>query len=164
MPKITFPGQGRKRPILDVAIQRLHVDGENPRLPEKAQGKKESELLTILYQQFNLDELAQSLANYGFFDEEPLVVFPPDLPTKLTNATYNSVEFLKFIAKDSVHFTVVEGNRRLATAKILLDNTLRAELRIKHWPTLSDAVAEDLKKLPAIIYMRRDEVVPYLAV
>jgi hypothetical protein len=57
MPNKTIPGFGRKRPQLNIPIRRLHLDNENPRLPEEVQGKGEPELLNVLYKVFNLDEL-----------------------------------------------------------------------------------------------------------
>jgi hypothetical protein len=59
---------------------------------------------------------------------------------------------------------VIEGNRRLATVKLLLSLELRESLHIKHWPTLNENIADDLKILPVIVYMRRSEVIPYLGV
>jgi hypothetical protein len=149
---------------LDVRIKQLHFDGENPRLPEEAQGKGESDLLNVLYRKFYLDELAESMAKNGYFDEEPLVAIPRKLPKKLVNAEPDSKEFLAYIKSDSTEFVVVEGNRRLATAKILLDSQLQESLRIRHWPRPSEAVLDDLRVLPIIVYVKRSEVIPYLGV
>jgi len=104
------------------------------------------------------------MARNGYFDEEPLVAIPQKLPTRLKESAPNSREFSEFISRKSTHFTVVEGNRRLATAQLLLDTGLRAELRIRHWPIVSEQVADDLKVLPVIVYRTRDEVIPYLGV
>ena len=60
-------GLGRKHPQLDLPVSRLFLDNENPRLPEEAQGKKEEELLNVLYDGFSLDELAASMAENGSF-------------------------------------------------------------------------------------------------
>lgn len=164
MSKAEFPGHGRKRPQRDLRITQLHLDSENPRLPEEAQGKTEPQLRRTLYEKFFLDEIAESMARNGYFDEEPLVAIPQKLPAKLKKADPNSPEFGEFISRDTTQFTVVEGNRRLATAQLLLDAGQRVELRIKHWPSISDEVADDLRVLPAIIYPTRAEVIPYLGV
>lgn len=164
MTDVKFPGYGRKRPQVNKPVSLLHLDEQNPRLPEEAKGKSEDELLNVLYKEFFLDELADSMAKNGYFDEEPLVAVPYELPNDLENADPNSDKFRKFIDRDSTEFVVVEGNRRLATVKFLLDLKLREKLRIKHWPSLSEQVADDLKILPVIVYVRRSEVVPYMGV
>ncbi len=164
MTDVRFSGYGRKRPQVNKPVSLLHLDNQNPRLPEEAQGKSEEELLNVLYREFFLDELADSMAENGYFDEEPLVAVPHKLPSELEDIDANSNEFRDYISRDSTELVVVEGNRRLAAAKLLLDPGLREKLRIKHWPSLSGQVADDLTILPVIVYLRRSEVIPYLGV
>lgn len=159
-----FPGYGRKRPQANKSVDLLHLDSQNPRLPEEAQGKSQQELLNVLYKEFFLDELADSMAENGYFDEEPLVAVPYRLPGDLEDVDPNSEGFRDYIVRDSTELIVVEGNRRLATAKLLLDLGLREKFRIRHWPSLSEQIADDLKILPVIVYLRRREVIPYLGV
>lgn len=157
-------GFGRKRPLLNLEIARLHLDPANPRLPEEAQGRNEDELMQHLCEHFDLEEIAGSMAQNGYFDEEPLVAVPNDLPKKLfpKPGQKASAEYLAFL--DEAEFTVVEGNRRLASARILRDNALRQKLHIRGWPEISPEVRLDLDKLPVIIYPTRHEVLPYLGV
>jgi hypothetical protein len=150
-----------RRPQIDIEIPRLRLDRFNPRLPADTQGKGEAEVLEALYRGFNLDEIAESLAQNGYFAEEPIVAIPEKLPTSLSRTTADSREFMAFISKPDTEFTVVEGNRRLAAIIILLDASQRNKLKIKHWPTLRPDVIENLKVVPAIVYMRSAEVVPY---
>lgn len=164
MPDTKIPGAGRKRPQLNVSVEQLHLDNKNPRLPEEAQGKKEPAVLSVLYEKFYLDELADSMAKNGYFDEEPVVAIPQKLPSDLKNADPNSAKFRAFIEKKSTQFTVVEGNRRLATIKILLTPDFRTKLNIRSWPHISKTIADDLSIIPAIIYRKRSEVIPYLGV
>jgi hypothetical protein len=164
MTDVRFSGYGRKRPQVNKPVSLLHLDSQNPRLPQEAQGKSEEELLYVLYKEFFLDELADSMAQNGYFDEEPLVAVPHKLPSDLEDADPNSNEFRDFINRDSTELIVIEGNRRLAAAKLLLDLQLREKLRIKHWPSLSEQVADDLRILPVIVYLRRGEVIPYMGV
>lgn len=159
-----IPGNGRKRSQLHIPITKLHLDSENPRLPEEALGKSESEVLSVLYTDFNLDELAESMAKNGYFDEEPLVAFPSNLPKSLKVVNPNEPKFINFIKSKDTEFIVAEGNRRLATARLLLDYSLREKLHIKHWPKISRKVEDDLQVLPAIVYPTRSEVLPYLGV
>ncbi len=157
-------GLGRKRPLKNIAIGRLHLDPANPRLPEEAQGSKEDELLQHLFTHFDLEEIAAPMAQNGYFDEEPLVAVPVGLPKKLQPAPGESASpaYLAFL--DKAEFTVVEGNRRLATARILREPSTRQKLRVRGWPEISDAVRHDLDELPVIIYPTRKEVLPYLGV
>jgi hypothetical protein len=102
-------GLGRKRPLKNIAIGRLHLDPANPRLPEEAQGSKKDELLPHLFAHFDLEEIAAPMAQNGYFDEEPLVAVPVGLPKKLQPDPGEpaSAEYLKFL--DKAEFTVVEG-------------------------------------------------------
>lgn len=68
------------------------------------------------------------------------------------------------LVKQQLIFFVVEGNRRLSTIKLLLNNNLRAELKIRTFPEISDTVRDDISILPVIIYPSRKEVLPYLGV
>jgi len=169
MPDENIAGSGRKRPLRDVPVERLHPDPQNPRLSAESQGAKEPELLNVLHAKFNLEELADSMATNGYFDEEPLVAIPNGITKALARAgadpeSAKYTDYLAFIGNESTQFTVVEGNRRLATALILLDANLRSRLNVRSWPTPSRKVADDLRVLPVIIYPTRDAVVPYLGV
>ena len=161
MNKEVVPGFGRKRPQINKPVSLLHLDKDNPRLPKEAQGKAESELLKVLYKEFNLDELAESMAQNGYFDEEPLVAIPSEIPEDYAE---ESEKLRTFANDDHTELTVVEGNRRLATAKLLLSKELREDLSIKSWPEITELVANDLKILPVIVYAKRAEIVPYLGV
>ena len=163
-------GIGRKKPQLDIPISRLELDPKNPRLSEEAQGSSQDELVTHLFDNFDLDEIAESMAKNGYFDEEPLVVIPKRLPKKLQQREYReSAEGVKeykiFIEDEKTEFVVAEGNRRLATAKLLHDSDLRSRLkRGKSWPIPTTEVLNDISNLPAIIYAERVDVLPYLGV
>jgi len=140
------------------------LDPANARLPEEVQGRSEDELLQHLFNHFDLEEIAAPMAQNGYFDEEPLVAVPDDLPKKLLPkpGEKGSNEYLEFLNK--AEFTVVEGNRRLATARILRDGALRQKLHVRGWPEISSEVRQDLDELPVIIYPTRQEVLPYLGV
>ena len=142
MKKIIHAGVGKKRTVEYIPIDQLHLDALNPRLPEEVQGKREYVVLEVLYQDFDLDELAFSMSENGYFDEEPVVV----------------------VRNKSEDYTVVEGNRRIATIKILLDSSIRKKLEVKNWPPLRNEIQKDLSLIPAISYKNRDEVLPYLGV
>jgi len=156
-------GFGAKRRLLDISIGRLQLDPQNPRLPEEIQGSTQGQLLAHLYEHFDLEEIAEPMATHGYFDEEPLVAVPVDLPKKITpdqgKETKEYVDYLQ-----TCNLTVAEGNRRLATALLLLDEKLRKLLKVRTWPVLNDLVRKDLEVLPVIVYPTRAEVLPYLGV
>ncbi len=144
MKKKIHPGIGEKKKVRYINIDELHLDPLNPRLPEEVQGKGQSEILEALYDFFDLDELAFSMAQNGYFDEEPIVVIEPK-------------------GKDK-GFVVIEGNRRVAAIKILLDSTLQKKYGIKNWPSIEQDVKKDISSIPAIPYSSRDEILSYLGV
>jgi len=153
-----------RRPPLYIPVGQLFLDPENPRLPEEAQGESESELMEVLIKRFNLEELADSMAENGYFDEEPLVGIPRKVPKKLQDVDITNTEYKAFLKDGSTTFTVVEGNRRVAAVKLLLDQGLRKKFSVRTWPELNEGVADNLSRLPVIIYSQRNEVVPYLGV
>ncbi|HQW04846.1 MAG TPA: hypothetical protein PLV08_03120 [Flavobacteriales bacterium] len=154
-------GIGSHRPQRDVAIERLHPDPNNPRLPLAHRGKKEPELLESLLLLSNPQEIAVSMCQNGYFDAEPLVAIPRELPAHLADldstAIIASADYLPFIEAQNTEFIVVEGNRRLCAAKYILSGTKR------QFPVpTNDAVRDDLKRLPVIVYPRRQDVIAYL--
>lgn len=168
MAKHKFAGMGGARTLVDLRVGQLELDSANPRLPEEIQGKSEEEVLDYLYRNFDLDELASSFSENGYFDEEPLVAVPRKMPKEFAAkdpaALKDDEHYKKFLRSGETKLVVVEGNRRLAAIKILISPDLRHRLRIQHWPMLNDAVRQDLMKLPVIVYVNRSEVLPYLGV
>ena len=124
-----------------IPVSQLRLDGENPRLllPESP---SQEYLTQRLYEEESLDELAPSFAENGFFAEEPLVVIPEG----------NQADI----------WIVVEGNRRLATIKLLLDLDLRERVSVDGWPMLDVHQRRLLEEIPCVKYNDRDEVFPYL--
>lgn len=82
------------------AVKSLQLDGLNPRLPEDT-GRSPREIIQHLFDNDKALELAASIATRGFFPNEPLLAI-----------------------EEGGRTTVVEGNRRLAALKALLDPTL----------------------------------------
>ncbi len=156
-----FPGYGGKRPLLYVSPNKLFLDPQNPRLPIEAQGKEEAKIKEALRKSF-LDELAHSMAKNGYFDEEPLVAIPKNLPSEFSKKTYDELKANKkynhFLSSETTNFIVVEGNRRLCTVKLLLSG------EVSSYPKISSGIRTDLQNLPVIIYPNRKEVIAYLGV
>ncbi len=112
----------------------LHFDRENPRLAEYGitGTAKEDDIISILWDAMDIKELVQSIAASGYFEHEPLIV-----------------------AEEGSKKIVIEGNRRLAAVKALLDPNLAAE---KGWdvPTLKRAKLKKLENLPVKISTREE--------
>ena len=96
-----YSKRGRKQLLVNIEIDRLHPDVRNPRLPKKLRDKSEIETIAILKQYFDLEELAYSMAANGYFDEEPVVAVPNNLPAQFSGKTAgelsNNLDFLKNI-------------------------------------------------------------------
>jgi hypothetical protein len=126
----------RRYPVDSLALDRL-----NPRITV-ADTAKETDIIRLMYETQALDELALSFAENGYFLEEPVVVVPA--------------------GSGKTSHTVVEGNRRVATLKLLLSDKLKKRIGVSNWPVLSEEQAAELSSVPAVLYESRDEVVPYL--
>lgn len=163
-----FAGTGRKRPLLNINVQNLLLDPENPRLPQDVQGKSQKDIIYALYKFFDTEELAYSMTENGYFDEEPLVAVPENLPSEFEGISSEELKknkkYNEFINNPNTKFIVLEGNRRLSTIKLILDDSLRNEFKIKTFPTTENKIKEDLKIIPVIIYPERKQVLPYLGV
>ena len=126
---IPEPNKSEIQPYEQVDVKDLNLDIRNPRLAEYALGEQptQAELIRILWQKMAVDELALSIASSGYFNHEPVFVITED-------------------GKD----IVIEGNRRLAAVKILLDDHLRKRLKIEDLPHLSADLRRQIQKIPVI--------------
>jgi hypothetical protein len=136
MPKTQDPAPSEQtQPYERVAVEKLQLDGKNPRLAEFSLGSKptQQELLDVLWQKMAVDELAMSIAAMGYFNHEPI-----------------------FVAEEDGKLVVVEGNRRVAAVKILLDREARRRLGIEDLPRISAARIKELATLPVVKTTRQD--------
>lgn len=123
-----------------IAIQDLVLDPKNPRIVVEPNASQET-LTRYLYERESLDELVMSFVENGYFPEEPLVAV---------------------LDKVSSKYVVVEGNRRLATLKLLLDSSLQDKLGATDWPSLTGEQRSRLDPVPVVVYANRADVLPYL--
>ncbi len=127
----------------DIAVDDLFLDPKNPRLPEDLQGSDQPQLLRYLSDETALDELVGSLNDNGFFEHEPLIA-------------YYDLELEGYV--------VLEGNRRLASLKIILATPEARAQGLE--PLLDTPPTKDrlkgLGKIPVYIVDDRDEVHRYL--
>jgi hypothetical protein len=122
-----------------VPVSELFFDHKNPRLAEYniTEKMKESEVLSILWEAMDVCELVQSIAASGYFPHEPVIA---------------TIEGKKNI--------VIEGNRRLAAVKVLVDPTIA---KINGWtiPKIEEAARKRLTSIP-VIFANREESWRYL--
>ncbi len=126
------------RTAQQIRLELLDLDPLNPRLVVE-DGISQEGLAAKLYEEEGLDELVPSFLENGYFDEEPLVVVPKGR-----------------------RFTVVEGNRRLATLKVLHGDELRRRLRVTGWPKMTPSQRTRLTRIPCVVYPSREDVLPFL--
>lgn len=126
--------------IVDIPVEQLRLDPQNARLGWRVDGDSQEELLSILWTEMAVDEVAWSIAENGFFRSEPLFVI-----------VQNSNETVR----ERQTFIVVEGNRRLASVLLLCDERLRKQVGATDLPPINESRRTELSELPAIIYPSR---------
>jgi hypothetical protein len=120
----------------------LHLDAENPRLPEHLLHGDEAEILAYLFENDVLDELAESFLDNGYFEFEPLIV------KKAPGAGW----------------IVLEGNRRLAALQILLgiNAAQDADLEFSLETEPSVEQLQRLRRVPCYVVADTEEVRHFL--
>ena len=116
-----------------IEVSELVFDRRNPRLFEYGLDANSSDdkVIEILWDEMDVQELVLSIEASGFFPHEPIVV-----------------------AKEDGQNVVIEGNRRLAAVKLLLQPELAQSLNL-NVPTISTEDKEKLRRLPAIVDTRK---------
>ena len=171
---MTFAGKGNRKPQLDINIELIQLDQNNPRLVPYLDNPNDSsqlDLITVLYENFDTEVVAMSLVENGYFDEEPIIVVPDKIPSSFTFSAYPKPDDLakalqNLINKNQINFVVVEGNRRTSAIKLITDLELRKKLSIdKVYPkTENEKIIFDISNIPCIIYEKREDVSSYLGV
>jgi hypothetical protein len=128
-----------KAQIEYVPYTQLKLDPQNPRLPEEKMGASAVELLKLFEREYDLNELAQSYLENGFFTSEALIVNRQDK-------------------------VVLEGNRRLAALKYLHhdDEAQAAGIATFDAGTSEEEQLDDLLEIPVIFVDDRESLAPYL--
>ena len=130
----------REGTTLWLPFDRLILDDENPRLPERLRRQPQSEILRYLYTQGALEELAYSYRDNGFFRQEPLLVVQEG---------------------EANTYTVVEGNRRLAALRILHGSPEADDVGFVGIE-LSAVRLEQLREIPCVLISDRNQIHAYL--
>jgi len=114
--------------ITSTKVSDLVLDFDSPRLVEFGLSAKsrESEIVAVLWEAMDVRELVLSIAASGFFPHEPLIV-----------------------ERKGQRNVVIEGNRRLAAVKILLNPNLAGELNATV-PAISQSAKDALEAVPCL--------------
>ena len=119
--------------IYRMKISDLTFDLKNPRLPEfdLTDNATETEVIKVLWEAMDVREIVMSIAASGFFPHEPLIV---------THEGEKNV--------------VIEGNRRLAAVKVLLNPSVTGmEVDL---PDITEDARKALQELPTVRGTRED--------
>jgi len=126
------------KPVL-VPVEKLILDSLNPRLSERDTTGGQDEIIRTLWREMAVDEIAWSIANNGYFEHEPLIA------EKLRDGK----------------FLVIEGNRRLAAVRLLLDDKLRRKVGVKDLPKIEAKRKKEISSLP-VVESKRSIIWPYV--
>ena len=114
-------------------VSELTFDRKNPRLVEFGLTDRtpEDKVRRILWEAMDVRELVMSIAASGFFEHEPVIV-----------------------TRENEANVVIEGNRRLAAVKILLEPKLAKDLNTEI-PSIKEDARQNLKEIPVVIGTRK---------
>jgi len=134
--------------IDDATVDDIDLDEDNPRLRFYHHGEilSQARLTQILFRRFSLEELGQSFLVNGYFSEEPLVC-----------------------VREDGRLVVVEGNRRLAALRLLIDGPEQWGVRSRRFAELhedylamSSSERNELRIPFVEVVDDRDDIVAYV--
>lgn len=125
--------------ILEIPIDNLVYDIENPRIPRSIKQEDEVSVLEWMINKENVIDLMYSIGEKGFFSGEPLLV----------------------VKNAAGKYITVEGNRRY-TATYLLQYPEKAPVRRTAIQEISDNAKYRPTKLPVVVFDSREDIVDYL--
>ncbi len=129
--------------IVNIPTHQLLLDEENARIAWRTGGNTQEDLIKILWNQMEVDEVAWSIAQNGFFRSEPLFVIIKNIEEE---------------NPDKRQYIVIEGNRRTAAVLLLCNPILQQKIGATALPTIDASRRSDLSQLPAIIYPSRQDL------
>lgn len=132
----------KDRSIIEISLEHLEFDPENPRFSRLFGDKlqPEDEVIQRMIKAENVQELMGSIGEQGYFYGEPLLVAKSKV--------------------DDGKYTVVEGNRRLAALKLL--SGMFGVDPLPSIKTLRDSVEHKPTIIPCIIFEERRDILRYL--
>lgn len=113
----------------------LLFDSHNPRLVDLLENRSadQENLAVILWENMAIDELVMSISASGYFPYEPLIAI-----------------------REESRRIVIEGNRRLAALKLLLNPSLRKKVGATSIPRLTPTEIDALQKIPVVWTTRKE--------
>ena len=119
--------------LLSLPPNRLYYDSENPRLTELDITDELSgpEMTRVLWRDMAVKEVLMSITANGYFRHEPLLA----------------------IEKGADTYTVIEGNRRLAAVKLIVNPSLARELGVEV-PKMKAVHKRTLQEIPTVLTTR----------
>lgn len=132
--KIAPHPEGKEKALNPLNIQ---LDPRNPRLTkEEQESSLPDQLIEIMVERFKVEEVGESIVATGYIPFDPLIGWEHEGVT-----------------------TILEGNRRIAAVKLLLDPTLAPQKFRKRWGELGAKLSveerEKLKTLKVTVYSDR---------
>jgi hypothetical protein len=123
-----------------IAVEKLEFDPENPRLSTDLRPLHDEALLKHFILKENIFELMSSICQQGYVSAEPLLV----------------------VERASGIYTVVEGNRRLASLKLLNNPKLATVRQSAINEIVCEAAVPVPTSVPVLIYEKREDILDYL--
>lgn len=125
-----------KRP----SVKSILLDPRNPRIPPDLEPRDQSSLLAELVEHDKIEELARNIARNGYFPTESLIVI-----------------------KENSDTIVIEGNRRVAALKLLINPKTAPEDQMPKFRSLSNRTdISKIKRVKVVIAPNREAAAPIL--
>ncbi len=122
------------------SVTALLLDPNNPRIPDSGEELSQRDIVAELIEHDNVYELARDIADMGFFPTEVLIG-----------------------VSEHGSDVIVEGNRRLASLKLLISPTLAPEPHVKKFRALHERISLDaISKVRVSIAPLRDAAAPLI--
>jgi len=130
-----MPTKFESAKIESLPVGELNFDRQNPRLVGYGirPNTPDDEVIKILWQEMAVDEVAMSVVASGYWPQEPLIV-----------------------TKEGGKWVVIEGNRRLAAVRALLEPKVAQAVGTELGAQLKPVVKATLENLPVIKSTRED--------
>jgi len=127
--------------ITNINLNKLHLDKQNPRLPEglrKKESLSETDIISWMLQDASIIELMLAIGQNGFFIGEALLVI-----------------------EENEEYIVIEGNRRLTSLKLLQEPSL-AQIHTRKIQKVLDETKKRPNEIPCIVFEKREDIQQYL--
>jgi hypothetical protein len=127
----------------EVDVTNIDLDHYNPRLPENSTELSQNELINYLVDNYDVyEDVAKSIASKGYYPLKYIVIIQN---------------------KNSKKYTVIEGNRRVAALKSIINPDIISQKERNKFLKLTEQVdIKKIRKIPALIAPSRESVVPLL--